>query len=270
MEHNPELTFACSQVRDLPLDTSPLLVACCLSCKRRRGDVTSQRCCRGTGQGVGGAGADPCAPAGPAVRVGQELLPWALCTHPGLCGQGTVHSCWRHLGGNGEWHGEPGLPHSLCHPLGPGLVLQGRAEPLLSLSGWQWSPGLGHCLYCAAQQKYNPPKSFSEKGALDSLVCSCLFPLWSPAEVLPTICQVRWVGMGALQDLSFPGAWLSSWPACAFPPGWEPAQWGVHGEAVPPGTEVLPGAVWPDVLRGTCSFPSYPPCPPSPSTPCSL
>lgn len=35
MEHNPELTFACSQVSDLPLDTSPLLVVCCFSRKRR-------------------------------------------------------------------------------------------------------------------------------------------------------------------------------------------------------------------------------------------
>lgn len=34
MEHNPELTFACSQVRDLLLDTSVCL-ACCLSSKRR-------------------------------------------------------------------------------------------------------------------------------------------------------------------------------------------------------------------------------------------
>lgn len=94
MEHNPELTFACSQVSDLPLDTSALLVACCFSSKRRY--------CREKGQGVRGAGADPCALAGSAVRVGEELLPWALCTNSGLRGQGTVHSCWRHLGGNGE------------------------------------------------------------------------------------------------------------------------------------------------------------------------
>lgn len=137
------------------------------------------------------------------------------------------------------------------------------AEPVWMVS----RPRNSSCLKCPASQKYNPPKSFPEKGALDSLVYSSFFSLPSPSEVLPMICQVRWVGTGVLPDLSFPGAWLSLWTACAFPPGWEPAQRGVHGAAVPPGTEVLSGTIWPALLGGTCSFPSYFPCPPSPSTP---
>lgn len=65
-------------------------------------------------------------------------------------------------------------------------------------------PRSSSCLKCAAWQKHNAPKSFPKKGALDSLVCSSFSPLLSPAGVLPTICQVGWVGMGVLHDLSFP------------------------------------------------------------------
>lgn len=72
-----------------------------------------------------GAGADLCAPAGAAVRVGAELVPRALRADSGLCVEGAVRSCWRHLGGNGEERGEPGaLP-------APGSAGAG-------CWGWEW------------------------------------------------------------------------------------------------------------------------------------
>lgn len=81
---------------------------------------------------VVGAEADLCALAGAAVRVGAELVPWALQADSGLCGEGAVCSCWRHLGGNGEKHGEPGSPHPPCAiPLGLVLTLEGESRARL-------------------------------------------------------------------------------------------------------------------------------------------
>lgn len=78
MEHNPELTFACSQVSDLPLDTSPLLVACCFSSKKRWGD--DQKCCREKGRGVGWCGELGLIP----VLWQAQQFEWVRSWYPGL------------------------------------------------------------------------------------------------------------------------------------------------------------------------------------------
>lgn len=157
---------------------------------------------------VVGAGADFCALAGTAIRMGAELVPWTLRPDSGLRGKGAVCSCWRHLGGNGEKHSEPGSQHLFVSPLQCcAQILCGQGD---SGSGLEASPmpGLAHVL----QERMLTP--------------------------------------------------------CALLPGWKPAQWGVHGAAVPSGPAVLPAAVWPDLLRGTCSFAACFPCTRSTSTPC--
>lgn len=45
-----------------------------------------------------------CFCAGPAVPVGKELVPWTLLLNSTLCEERTVHSSWRHVGGNGKLH----------------------------------------------------------------------------------------------------------------------------------------------------------------------
>lgn len=91
-------------------------------------------------------------------------------------------------------------------------MLQGRAEPLLGLAGGCCSPGPG----TAAGWRVQPSKdtvapNHSLRKELWAPQCVPPFSL-CPAGVLPTICQLGWVGMGLLQDLPFPGArlcWLS-------------------------------------------------------------
>lgn len=150
MERNPELTFACSQVSHLSPASSPsahgMLLLQSDSKQDGVGDwehpMQLQRGEAPARSDMVGAEADLCALAGTAVRVGEELVPWALRTDPGLRGKGAVHSCRRHLGGNGEKRGEPGSLYPPCGvPLGLLLTPEGEsrafAEPvwLVMVSG---------------------------------------------------------------------------------------------------------------------------------------
>lgn len=182
MEHNPELTFACSQVSHLSpelegwghckpqgslqpsaalrigsgmvcseqhkewmpssLRSSSACGMLLLQCDSKRdgggqGPVWFQRAGTLVWSNVVGAGADFCALTGTAIRMGAELVPWTLCPDSGLRGKGAVHPCWRHLGGNGEKHGEPGSQHLFVSPLQCRAVFRSSVGRVAVGVGWK-------------------------------------------------------------------------------------------------------------------------------------
>lgn len=150
-----------------------------------------------------------CALAGAAVRVGAELVPGALRPDSGLCGKGTVHSCRRHLGGNGEKCGELSEPFP-CHPSGarrwdgaqqglccPCLV---GGEPLCVVSGPVKIPSLSRIalLPCSTQK---PSGLLPSPCSALPRVLSLLF-----VQILPRQGDSGWE-WGCTQEPS-PRAWL--------------------------------------------------------------